>query len=249
MGLCCRSLKDEKILMKMGLGLVLAGHVNFLLGALVQGAVLRDVKVNTQFATLEYAITNIIALIAGMTAIIGGISAIILSKNMKNQPLKWSLLVMSILAFLFGLASAVSVIVSMVTAITNSGLTLLAQCNLTGNISAYNTYRITDECPFDPTRIYGTTLILWVLLIVMSMVEVVFSGRCFLACTAFLRLPCPWRKRPVNARKVRIRTPEDSMSAPPIPESPSDSPEQEEPTERHDLLDSATPTEVTSDWL
>lgn len=63
-GLCCRSLKDTKILMKMGLGLVLVGHVNFLLGALVHGTVLRDVKVQT--ATIEYAISNIIALVAGL---------------------------------------------------------------------------------------------------------------------------------------------------------------------------------------
>ncbi|XP_072546661.1 transmembrane protein 54a isoform X2 [Salminus brasiliensis] len=249
MGLCCRSLKDEKILMKMGLGLVLAGHVNFLLGALMQGTVLRDVKVSTQFATLEYAITNIIALVAGLMAIIAGILAIVLSKNMKKQPLKWSLLVMSILAFLLGSASAVSVTVSMVMAISNSGLSLLTQCKLSGNISTYNTYRITDECPFDPTRIYGTTLILWVLLVMMSVVEVVFSGRCFVACTAFLRLACPWRKRPLNANRVRIRIPEDSVPASPVPPSFFGSPEEEEPTEEHDLLDAASPTEETSDWL
>ncbi|KAL6478280.1 hypothetical protein MHYP_G00141150 [Metynnis hypsauchen] len=248
MGLCCRSLKDEKILMKMGLGLVLAGHLNFLLGALVQGAVLRDVKVSSQFATIEYAISNIIALVAGLTAIIGGISAIVLSKNMKNQPLKWSLLVMSILAFFFGSASAVSVTVSMVTAISNSGMSLLTQCNLPGNISAYNSYRVTNECPFDPTRIYGTTVILWVLLIVMSVVEVVFSGRCFVACTAFLRLPCPWRKTAVNASRVRFRIPE-SVPASPVTVQHIDGPEEGEPSEQHELLNAATSPEQTSDWL
>lgn len=40
----------------------------------------------------------------------------------------------------------------------------------------------------------GTTLILWFPLILMSLVEVVFSCRCFLACTSFLRLRCPWRR-------------------------------------------------------
>lgn len=50
----------------MGLGLVLVGHVNFLLGALVHGTVLRDVKVNAQTATIEYAVSNIIALVAGL---------------------------------------------------------------------------------------------------------------------------------------------------------------------------------------
>lgn len=64
--MCCRSLKDARILMKMGLGLVLVGHTNFLLGALVHGSVLRDIKVNAQTSTIEYAISNIIALVAGL---------------------------------------------------------------------------------------------------------------------------------------------------------------------------------------
>ncbi|XP_026864137.1 transmembrane protein 54a [Electrophorus electricus] len=236
---CCRNLKDTKILMKTGLGLVLAGHVNFLLGALVHGAVLRNVSVSVQAATMEYAIANIIALTAGLTAAIGGISAIVLSKNMKNKSLKWLLLVMSLLACLLGCASAVSVFASMVTAISNSGLSLLTQCNLNGTV---NTYSITYECPFDPTRIYGTTLTLWVLVIIMSLVEVAFSGRCFVACTAFLRLPCPWRKMPVNANRVRFRTTEDCNQA-----ASSYAPDVEEPTEENDLLNTTTPTEETSE--
>ncbi len=65
-GLCCGSLKDDKILMKMGLGLVLVGHVNFLLGALVHGAVLRHIKVFTWNKKLVYPIANVIALVAGL---------------------------------------------------------------------------------------------------------------------------------------------------------------------------------------
>lgn len=65
-GICCANLKDNKALMKMGLGLVLAGHVNFLLGALVHGAVLRHINVHTQARTMEYAISNVIAIVAGL---------------------------------------------------------------------------------------------------------------------------------------------------------------------------------------
>ncbi|KAM9465935.1 transmembrane protein 54a [Clarias gariepinus] len=230
MGLCCRSLKDTKILMKMGLGLVLVGHVNFLLGALVHGTVLRDVKVQT--ATIEYAISNIIALVAGLVAVVAGISAITLSKNMKKQALKWLLLVVSIITCFLGLASAVSVLVSMVTAISNDGSSLLKQCNV--NITV-NTYSITNECPFDPTRVYGTTLTLWVLLIILSVVEVVFSARCFAASTSFLRLPCPWRKTPKKSR-VRFRSPKNSTS----------SPSEAFPAERRDLLNPVSPTEENS---
>ncbi len=65
-GICCGSLKDDKILMKMGLGLVLVGHVNFLLGALVHGAVLRHINVFTWDKKLVYPIANVIALVAGL---------------------------------------------------------------------------------------------------------------------------------------------------------------------------------------
>ncbi|XP_057200039.1 transmembrane protein 54a isoform X1 [Triplophysa rosa] len=236
-GICCGSLKDDKILMKMGLGLVLVGHVNFLLGSLVHGAVLRHIKVITVDQQLVvYPISNVIALVAGLMAIIVGISAIVLSKNKKNQLLSWFLLVVSVLAFLLGGASAVGICVATVRAIMFKGKTLFVHCQLPANISYYS---ITNECPFDPTRIYGTTLILWFPLILMSVVEVVFSCRCFLACTSFLRLRCPWRKN-INKRvQVQIQEPEETGG----------SEGNEEPTEHHDLLDKDTPAVETSDWL
>lgn len=236
-GICCGSLKDDKLLMKMGLGLVLVGHVNFLLGALVHGAVLRHISVLTWNQKLVYPISNVIALAAGLMGIIGGISAIVLSKNKKNQLLSWFLLVVSVLGVLLGAASAVGISVASVRAIILEGHNLFAHCNLTANMSLYS---ITNECPFDPTRIYGTTLILWCPLILMSVVEAVFSCRCFLACTSFLRLRCPWRRN-VN-RRVRVQLPE-------IIELPPDDPNEEEPTEQHDLIDKDTVTVETSDWL
>lgn len=65
-GICCASLKDNKALMKMGLGLVLVGHVNFLLGALVHGAVYRHITVRVQAPMMVYAISNVIAIVAGL---------------------------------------------------------------------------------------------------------------------------------------------------------------------------------------
>ena len=52
--------------MKIGLGLVLVGHVNFLLGALVHGAVLRHINVHIKARTMVYAIANVIAIVAGL---------------------------------------------------------------------------------------------------------------------------------------------------------------------------------------
>ncbi|XP_036422193.1 transmembrane protein 54b isoform X4 [Colossoma macropomum] len=117
-GVCCASLVQPKSLMKIGLCMVLVGHVNFLLGALVHGTVLRHVSIGAQ--TPEYAISNILALAAGLAGVIVGILAIVLSKNEKSRPL-------------------------------------------------------------------STTLILWVPLILMSVVEVLFSGRCLAVCINFIR--------------------------------------------------------------
>lgn len=66
LGVCCASLKDNKALMKMGLGLVLVSHVTFILGALVHGAVLRHITVFSQPPMKLYAIANIIVIIAGL---------------------------------------------------------------------------------------------------------------------------------------------------------------------------------------
>lgn len=55
----------------MGLALVLVGHVNFLLGALVHGAVLRHINVHAQARAMEYAISNVIAIVAGLLVSVG----------------------------------------------------------------------------------------------------------------------------------------------------------------------------------
>lgn len=52
--------------MKMGLTMVLIGHVNFLLGALVHGVVLRHINLHKQARAMEYAISNVVALTSGL---------------------------------------------------------------------------------------------------------------------------------------------------------------------------------------
>ncbi|KAG7226280.1 hypothetical protein INR49_003031 [Caranx melampygus] len=199
-GVCCASLKDNKALMKMGLGLVLVGHVNFLLGALVHGAVLRHINVHSQARTMVFAISNIIAIVAGLIGIISGITAIVLSKNKKNRILQWVLLVFGFLAGLLALASFVGLSVSM-----------------------------------------ATTIILWVPLIVMSVVEMVFSFRCFAASTSFLYL-CPCRRKPIQAKRVRIQR---RVETSPPPRDP-DSTDEAEPAENEDLLEGGTAVEQTA---
>ncbi|XP_047467274.1 transmembrane protein 54a [Mugil cephalus] len=240
MGICCASLKDNKALMKMGLGLVMAGHVNFLLAALVHGAVLRHISVHKRTRTMVYAIANVIAIVAGLLGIIGGIITIVLSKNKKNRILRWTLLVFSFLSGLLAVASALGLSVSLVKALLHKGKILLKLC-----ASAEDIASITYECSFDPTRIYETTIILWVPLILMSLVETVFSFRVFAVCTSSLYL-CPCRKKPLQAKRVRIQRNVEISASPPARDPDSDI--EAEPAEQEDLLDDSTVVEQ-SEWL
>ncbi|XP_028251089.1 transmembrane protein 54a [Parambassis ranga] len=240
-GVCCASLKDNEALMKMGLGLVLVGHVNFLLAALVHGAVLRHINVHTQARTMVYAIANVIAIVAGLVGIIGGITTIVLSKNKKNRILQWVLLVISFLSGLLAVASILGLSTSVVKAILHKGWNLLTHCNLPDSNVVSNS--ITYECPFDPTRIYATTIILWMPLILMSIVEMVFSFRLFAACTSFLYL-CPCRRRPQKTKRVRIQKSVEIQTSHPAQDSDIEA----DPAEQDDLLDGSTAVE-RSEWL
>ncbi|KAI5615907.1 transmembrane protein 54b [Silurus asotus] len=165
----------------MGLCMVLVGHLNFLLAALVHGTVLRHISLNTQ--TLEYAISNILALAAGLVGILIGVLTIVLSRN-ENRVLTWGVCMLSAVGGVLAAASVVGLLVALVWTLINGTKGLLLHCNLPDDMSYFS---ITFECPFDPTRIYGTTLVLWVPLIVMSVVEMVISGRCCAAAVSFIR--------------------------------------------------------------
>ncbi|XP_008329613.1 transmembrane protein 54-like [Cynoglossus semilaevis] len=186
-GLCCSDLEEPQALMKMGLTMVLIGHVNFLLGALVHGVVLRHINLHKQARAMEYAISNVVALTSGLLGVVVGILAIVLSKNKKKRGLTWSLFTFSLAASVTAAASAVGLLVSMVRAIIHGGKSLLTHCRFPDAIG-YSS--ITNECPFDPTRIYSTTLILWLPLIVTCVTQMVFSAQCLAVCVRFLGLPC-----------------------------------------------------------
>uniref|UniRef100_A0A4W5L048 Transmembrane protein 54b n=1 Tax=Hucho hucho TaxID=62062 RepID=A0A4W5L048_9TELE len=171
---CCASLVKPKYLMKMGLSLVLVGHVNFLLGALVHGAVLRHINLNARAGTMAYSISNVVALTTGLVVRL-------------RSNVTWSLFVVSLFGSLLATASAIGLTVSVVRATVNGGRSLLTHCRFPNAIDYAS---ITNACPFDPTRVYRMTLILWVPLIVTCIVQLVFSARCFSVCISFLGLPC-----------------------------------------------------------
>ncbi|XP_042290418.1 transmembrane protein 54b isoform X2 [Thunnus albacares] len=151
-GVCCASLEQPQALMKMGLSMVLIGHVNFLLGALVHGVVLRHINLHQQARAMEYAISNVVALTSGLVGIVVGILAIVLSKNKKSRSLTLALFSVSLVSALMAAASAIGLLVSVVRAIIHGGRSLLTHCRFPDAIG-YSS--ITNECPFDPTRIYG----------------------------------------------------------------------------------------------
>ncbi|XP_031644942.1 keratinocyte-associated protein 3 isoform X2 [Oncorhynchus kisutch] len=150
-GRFCASLEQPKALMKMGLSMVLVGHVNFLLGALVHGAVLRHINLNTRAHTMAYSISNIMALTTGLVGVVVGMLAILLCKNKKSRVRTWSLFVVSMFGSLLATASAIGLTVSVVRVTVNGGRTLLTQCRFPKAIGYAS---ITNECPFDHTRVY-----------------------------------------------------------------------------------------------
>ncbi|XP_017276547.1 keratinocyte-associated protein 3 [Kryptolebias marmoratus] len=209
-GVCCGSLEDPAALMKTGLSVILVGHVNFLLGALVHGVVLRHINLHKHARAMDHAIANVIAIASGMLGVVVGILAIILSKNMRRKRLKWSLFAVSLLSALMAAASTIGLFVSLVRAIINGGRSLLTHCRFPDAIG-YSS--VTYECPFDPTRIYSTTLILWVPLIVTCVIQLVFSARCLAACSSFLGLPCcPARPRGRYTKAISVKAPMKEIS-------------------------------------
>uniref|UniRef100_A0A8C2X9H2 Transmembrane protein 54b n=1 Tax=Cyclopterus lumpus TaxID=8103 RepID=A0A8C2X9H2_CYCLU len=202
-GLCCASLEEPRTLMKMGLSVLLVGHVNFLLGALMHGVVLRHVSLHKQAAAMEYAVANVVALASGL-GIVVGILAIVLSKNKKSRGLTWSLFTCGLAAALMAATSAIGLCLSVVSTVVYGGRSLLTRCRFPDAVG-YSS--ITSECPFDPTRIYSTTLILWVPLIVTCFIQTVFSARCSAACASFLGLPCCPGNEGARGRDRAVRFP------------------------------------------
>ncbi|XP_039596656.1 keratinocyte-associated protein 3-like [Polypterus senegalus] len=190
------SLKDEKPLMRTGLGLIIIGHGKFILGAIVHGAVLRHVTRPNETQTIRYAVANVIAVVSGLVCISAGIAAIILSRDLKRKRLKWALLVLSMISFLLSAACVVGLTLALVSTIMDNGRGLLAHCN---SSSPSGQPKAARNCSFDPTRIYETTIALWIPLILMAAIESLMSLRCIMASCSLLELP------PCRRRKGKVR--------------------------------------------
>ncbi|KAM5181802.1 transmembrane protein 54 [Mantella aurantiaca] len=191
-----------KVLMKDGLALIVVGHLNFIVGAIVHGLVLRHVGSKS----LHYSVTNIIAVVSAILSISCGIVAIVLSRYLKQTTLRWATVVLSIINVVLSAACTVGIAVSVIMTVANEGRTLLSSCTFTN----LQLLQITYECPFDPTRIYSTALCLWVISILLDATEVVFSARCYVTVLRLMDVHlCTKRKKKV---RIHVSVEEESRT-------------------------------------
>ncbi|XP_043118213.1 keratinocyte-associated protein 3 [Puntigrus tetrazona] len=166
-------------LMKKGLTLIVIGHVNFILSAIVHGSVLRHVSKPSNEISTEYTVSNIISVTSGLLSIASGIVAILVSRNITNSKLHIGLLVSSFLNAFLSLACLVGLILAIGMTISADGSTLMKGCNST-NTPVNARSPVIVNCPFDATRIYDTTLALWFTCSAFTALEAGLSVWCFI---------------------------------------------------------------------
>ncbi|XP_037546587.1 keratinocyte-associated protein 3 [Nematolebias whitei] len=166
-------------LMKKGLTLILVGHINFILGAIVHGSVLRHISKPTQHISTEYTVANIISVTSGLLSIASGIIAIVVSRNLHEFKLQIGLLVASFLNALLSAACCAGLLLAVGITVAQNGKSLMFGCNETVvPINARSP--VSAQCPFDTTRIYDTTLALWIPCAILSAAEAGLSVWCFI---------------------------------------------------------------------
>uniref|UniRef100_A0A8C5TPP5 Transmembrane protein 54 n=2 Tax=Malurus TaxID=55806 RepID=A0A8C5TPP5_9PASS len=159
----------RKVLMKTGLILLILGHLNFISGALVHGTVLRFVLRARDVTSLHYGVTNSASAIAAL---------LVPRQGWTISCGVCALLSLGCLGSLLGLLVAIGLTLG------NQGRVLLAPCAITDIALA----PVSRECPFDPTRVYSSTLSLWTISLLLEAMEIFFSTRCLLLSLRLLRL-------------------------------------------------------------
>ncbi|XP_005529875.1 PREDICTED: transmembrane protein 54 [Pseudopodoces humilis] len=172
------------VLMKTGLILLIIGHLSFITGALVHGTVLRFVVTARDVTSLHYGVTNSASAVTALLTISCGVSALLLARYLGSAALKWALLALSACSSLCCLCCLLGLLVAIGLTLDNQGRVLLAPCSI-GSIALAP---VSHECPFDPTRVYSSTLSLWAISLLLEAMEIFFSIRCLLLTLELLRL-------------------------------------------------------------
>ncbi|XP_062934223.1 keratinocyte-associated protein 3 isoform X4 [Cynocephalus volans] len=79
--------RGPRRLMRAGLALILLGHLNLLLGAVLHGTVLRHVANPRGAVTSEYTTANVISVGSGLLSVSVGLVALLASRNLLHPPL------------------------------------------------------------------------------------------------------------------------------------------------------------------
>uniref|UniRef100_F7C264 Transmembrane protein 54 n=1 Tax=Equus caballus TaxID=9796 RepID=F7C264_HORSE len=157
----------RKVLMKTGLVLVVLGHVSFIAAALLHGTVLRYVAASRDAVALQYCVVNILSVT----------SAIV----------RWTVFSSSVACALLSLTCALGLLASIAMTFATQGRALLAACTF----GSPEVLALAPDCPYDPTRIYSSSLCLWGISLVFCVAESVFAVRCAQLAHQLLKLR-PW---------------------------------------------------------
>uniref|UniRef100_A0A669PJV6 Keratinocyte associated protein 3 n=1 Tax=Phasianus colchicus TaxID=9054 RepID=A0A669PJV6_PHACC len=190
---CCSILEPSlpQRLMRAGLGLIVLGHSNLVLGAIVHGSVLRHVAGTKSAVTPEYAVANVVSVVSELLSITVGIVAILVSRNLSRAALHWALLSVSLLNCLLSTACSVGLALAIALTIHSRGMRLVTGCNSPALPADARAAIATNDCPFNTTRIYDTALALWFPSMLLAAAEAVLSGRCSLAALVLQGIgPC-----------------------------------------------------------
>ncbi|KAL2098586.1 hypothetical protein ACEWY4_005066 [Coilia grayii] len=164
--------------MKKGITLILVGHINFIMGAIVHGSILRHISKPDGGLTTEYTAVNIISVSSGLLSIVSGIVAILVSRNLPVSKLHIGLLVSSLLNTLLSAACCVGLLLAISVTVGGEGQGLMKGCN--ASVAPINARApISVDCPFDTTRIYDTTLAMWFPCLLLAVMETGLSVWCF----------------------------------------------------------------------
>ncbi|NXT19821.1 KCP3 protein, partial [Syrrhaptes paradoxus] len=124
-------------------------------------------------------------------SIAAGIVAILVSHNLSRAALHWVLLSVSLLNCLLSTACTVGLALAIALTIHSRGMRLVTGCNSPALPPDARAAIVTNECPFNTTRIYDTALALWIPAMVLAAAEAVLSGRCCLVALIYRGIgPC-----------------------------------------------------------
>nr|XP_035129412.1 keratinocyte-associated protein 3 isoform X3 [Callithrix jacchus] len=157
------AVRGPRRLMRVGLALILVGHVNLLLGAVLHGTVLRHVANPLGAVTPEYTAANVISVGSGLLSVSVGLVALLASRNLLRSPLHRALLALALVNLLLSAACSLGLLLAVSLTVANGGHRLIADCHpgLLDPLVPLDEGLGHTDCPFDPTRIYSPSFLLF----------------------------------------------------------------------------------------